>query len=216
MAPLQGTVALEQMNQMAVLVAEELHLDVARSLDVLLQEYIRDPKGRIGFPACLLHCFVEVLGREGDAHAAAAAAHGGLDDYGIAEFSGQRPGRGPGADWGVATRQNGNAGLLADFSGSELISQLLEDLHSGSHKSDPRLRACPRECRILGKEAVARMDGIDFMTAGQSHDPGNIEIGTDRLTGFADRVGFIGLEPVQREPILVRVDGDSADAKLVG
>ena len=38
----------------------------------------------------------------------------------------------------------------------------------------------------------------------------------NRLAFFADEIGLVGLEAVQRVAIFVRIDGDGANAQLVG
>ena len=60
------------------------------------------------------------------------------------------------------------------------------------------------------------MDGVDLVLPGQGDDAGDVEVGADRLAGLADAVGLVGLEAVQGEAVFVRVDGDGADAQLVG
>jgi len=44
----------------------------------------------------------------------------------------------------------------------------------------------------------------------------DVEIGLDRLPAGADQVGFVGLESVQREAVLVGIDGHRADAHFGG
>ena len=60
------------------------------------------------------------------------------------------------------------------------------------------------------------MDGVDLMTAGQGDDIVDVEIGSQRLAGFADVIGFVGLEAVQGEAIFMRIDGHRANAQFVG
>src|SRR5205814_9173455 len=68
---------------------------------------------------------------------------------------------------------------------------------------------------VLGEEAVAGVDGLDFLLAGEGDDAVDVEVGADGLAGPADAVGLLGLEAVQGEAVLVRVDGDGTDAQLV-
>ena len=89
MPALQGAVALEQMDEVAVLIAEQLHFDMAGARDVLFEEHIGDAEGGAGLAAGLLEGVVELVGGQRDAHAAAAAAHRRLDDDGIAELFGE-------------------------------------------------------------------------------------------------------------------------------
>ena len=69
-APLNGAVALKQVDESAVLVAEELDFDVPGAADELFEEHVRDAEGRAGFAPSLVQGVVEFVGRQGDAHAA--------------------------------------------------------------------------------------------------------------------------------------------------
>ena len=80
----------------------------------------------------------------------------------------------------------------------------------------PASRQARANSGVLGQEAVAGMDGVDLVLPGQGDDAVDVEIGADRLAGLADPVGLVGLEAVQGEAILVRVDGHGADAQLMG
>jgi hypothetical protein len=47
-------------------------------------------------------------------------------------------------------------------------------------------------------------------------DVGDVEVGLERLLALADQVALVGLEAVQREAVLVGVDGDGPDAEFGG
>ena len=88
-APLQRAVALEEMDDVAVLVAEHLHFDVARRDDVFLDQHARIAERRLGLAraptssaASNSTCVVDA------AHAAPAAARDRLDQHGIADLVG--------------------------------------------------------------------------------------------------------------------------------
>jgi hypothetical protein len=59
------------------------------------------------------------------------------------------------------------------------------------------------------------MDGIDLALARQRHDRVDVKVSAQGLAGRADAIGFVRLEAVQREAILVSVDRDIADAQFV-
>ena len=217
MAALHRAVALEEVDEVAVLVAEELHLDVAGPGDVLLEEHVGDAEGRAGLAAGLVEGLVELVGGGGDAHAPAAAAHGRLDDD--RDSRACWPGPGPRRCRGPALSLPGRTGTpacLGDAPGHDLVAELFEDLGARADEDEAGLPAGPGECRVLGQEAVAGMDGIDLVLAGQGDDAVDVEIGADRLARLADAVGLVRLEAVQGEAVFVGVDGDRADAQLVG
>src|SRR6185369_16064378 len=86
MSSLQRAVALEEMDKPTVLVADQLHLDVAGSLHEFLKKNVGDAEGGACLTAGLFESVVEDVDCLSDAHAAAAAAHGRLDDDGKANL----------------------------------------------------------------------------------------------------------------------------------
>ena len=60
------------------------------------------------------------------------------------------------------------------------------------------------------------MDRVHALFRGQRDDAFDIEIGFDRSLALADQVGFVRLEAVQGEAVLLGVDGDGAQAQFVG
>ena len=87
-AALHGAVALVEVQDVAVLVAEDLHLDVLGARDVFLEEHCRVAEGAPGLGLGLIEEVVEVAGLQHDAHAAAAAAERGLDDQRKSDLAG--------------------------------------------------------------------------------------------------------------------------------
>ena len=88
MPALQGTIALEEMDDVAVLVAEQLHLDVPRLFEVLLEEDAAILERGLGLLPRRLKAGHQADVVAGDAHAAAAAAGRRLDEHGIADLPG--------------------------------------------------------------------------------------------------------------------------------
>ena len=80
MAALDRALALAEMHDGAVMIAEDLELDVARPLDVLLDVDVADAERRLRLALRRLERLAELAGLADDAHAAAAAAGDGLDD----------------------------------------------------------------------------------------------------------------------------------------
>ena len=60
------------------------------------------------------------------------------------------------------------------------------------------------------------MDGINLELPGQGDDTGDVEIVANRLAGFADRIGFIGLEAMQSKAIFVGINRHGADTEFRG
>src|SRR5437867_10948332 len=86
MAPLDGALALAEMDDGSVMVAEDLELDVARTLDVLLDVDVADAERRLRFALRGLDRVRQLVRGAHDAHPASAAAGRRLDDDRIAEL----------------------------------------------------------------------------------------------------------------------------------
>ena len=82
MPPLHGAIPLVEMDQIAVLVAEKLHLDVAGLGDELLDEHVGAAEGGERFPLGLLERRRELLLALDHPHAASAAPLGRLEMMG--------------------------------------------------------------------------------------------------------------------------------------
>ena len=86
MAALDRAIAFVEVEDVAVAVAQDLHFDVLGAGDVFFEKDGGVAEGAAGF----VPGFVEQAGQVGglghDAHAAAAAAEGRLDDEGKADF----------------------------------------------------------------------------------------------------------------------------------
>ena len=104
MPPLDGAVTLEQVNQPAAFVADELHFDVLGADDELLQEHVGNAERGSRLAAGGFDRFIQLVGAVNDAHSAPAAAHRRLHDDRVAELLGQRLRLGGGGERGVAAR----------------------------------------------------------------------------------------------------------------
>src|SRR5262249_36573431 len=109
---LDRALALAEVDDGAVVVAEDLELDVPRVLDVFLEIDIADADRRFGLTLCRLERLAQLARRADDAHAASAAAGDSLDDDRKAEVLCDFLRLLLAVDRAVAARQNRNAGLL--------------------------------------------------------------------------------------------------------
>jgi hypothetical protein len=216
MPPLDRAVAFVEVDKVAVAVAEELDLDVLGLADVLLDEDVRDAEGGLGLAAGLIDRGVERLGRLDDPHPAPAAPHRCLDDDRIAERLGQDVRPGTGHDRLVAPRQDGDPGGAGHLPRGHLVAEHVEQLGARPDEPDAPRLAGAGEVGVLGQEPIPRVDRLDPFLPRQPDDRLDVQVAANRLARLADLVSLVGLEPVHREPIFVRVDGHGADAQLVG
>src|SRR4029079_10375758 len=83
-AALYRAVALEEVHHVALRVAEHLHFDVARPLEISLYEHALVAERSFRLALRRFQRRGEALGFRDDAHALAAAARGGLDQHWVA------------------------------------------------------------------------------------------------------------------------------------
>src|SRR5262249_8031918 len=124
MPPLQGTIALEEVDHVAVLVAEELDLDVPRLFEILLQEDAAILECGLGLLPGGLVAIDEAMVVSGDAHAAAAAAGRGLDQHGIADLPRDLESLILGGDQSFGSWHEWDFGLPGDLLGLVLVAEL--------------------------------------------------------------------------------------------
>jgi hypothetical protein len=55
------------------------------------------------------------------------------------------------------------------------------------------------------------MDGVDLRLFRHANDVLDVEVGGDGFLAFADEIGLIGLEAMQREAVFRGIDGHRAD-----
>ena len=60
------------------------------------------------------------------------------------------------------------------------------------------------------------MDRIHLGLDRDAQDVFDVEVGVDRRLAAADQVSLVGLGPVQRKAVLLRIDADVADAQFAG
>ena len=187
-APLQRAFALEQVDDAALTVPGDLHLDVPATLDVGLD----DQRGVAEGAAGLAHRGGDGLGqRSGLAHhmhALAAAAGRRLEQH--RQRQGARPG---GHHLGIGTglltaSQHRHAGSTRLGLGRCLVAQPFDDLGRGADEHQPGRLDGAREIRVLGKEAVAGVDGLRTAALGRGDDRIDAQVALGRAaTAQADR-----------------------------
>ena len=180
-----------------MLVAKHLNFNMAGIDDEFFHEnpVVAERGFRLGFRA--RKAFGDLLPRVGDAHALAAAARGGLDHHGIADFVG---------DFGCMFRALDHAEEAGDRRDFRRVSEFLRfDLVA--HRPDrARVRADENDAGLgerfgkggaLGKKAIARMHRLGAGFPGRGDDLFDHEIGLGgrRRT---DRHRLVGHLDVQR------------------
>ncbi len=148
MPPLDRALALAEGDDRTLAVGEQLDLDMARPLDVALEEDAVVAERRLRLAACGRQRVVQLCRLPHHPHPAATAASGRLGDHRVADLL------------GIAGRDDGDAGSLRDPLRLELVSAQAKSL--GGRPDERELGGFHggSEPRILGEEAVSGMDRV--------------------------------------------------------
>ncbi len=209
-AALNGTVALEQVDHVAVAVAQHLYFDMARVDHAPFHEDFRLAKSLAGLGNHALVVGDEVFFVVAAADAAPAAAVGGLEHHRVADLAGQHAGFFHVGEIALAARHAGNAGGDHGVARPHLVAHLADHFGIWPDEPDVAARADFGKLRVFREEAVARMQGVAAGSDGDVDDVMCIQIAGDRLG--ADVIGFVRFFYVQRVAVGIGVDGDRLDA----
>ena len=213
MAPLYGAVALAQVDPDAVLVAQHLHLDVARVLDELLAVDLRRVEGGAGFGLARVERLHDLGPLPDDPHATPAAAGGSFEHDRIADPVRHLERLGRILQGDLAPRHDRHARLHRDLSRLRLVTHEADRLGRRTDERDGAGPAHLGEGGVLGQEPVARVDRLAVGDGRRGDDRRDVEIAQARGVGpDADRL--VGHAHGQRVRVGLRVRQHRADAEL--
>jgi hypothetical protein len=212
-AALQGAFALMQIDRVAVRIADQLDLDVARLLDELLDKdaVVAESVLRLGLAGG------EALGRflvvVGHAQALAAAAGRRLDHHRIADALRDLDRLLRRVDGGVMAGNGIDPGFQRQLLRGNLVAHRGHRVVLGPDENDAALFQPTRELRVLRQEAIARMHGLGAGLLAGGNDLVDGQIGFLRgRRADADR--FIGHAHVHGVLVRLGIHGDGGDAHL--
>ena len=210
--PLDRAVALAEEHH-ALVIRQDLGFDVARALQVALgvEAIIAERAARLAARQPPRGLELRIAAHH--AHALAAAARGRLEHQRKAGLTGEGAGRRDARQRARRRRHHGHAGPLRRLARGELVAETLDRLGRGTDEHHSGLRAGAGERRVLGEEAVARMNRIRPHAArGLEHTSG-VEIALARGSG-TDRPRLVRHQHVKRGTIRLTEDRDRGDAEL--
>lgn len=166
-AALDGAIAFEEVDDIPVSVAEDLDLDMARRVDVLLGDDLVIAKGRLGFPLCRCQGVGQVAFMIDLPHALAATALGGFEHDRIPQIRAraQKPLRRLIVP--AVVRDHRNACGLHRIFGNALRRHSANGLWRRADEDQPGVATRLGKVRIFRKKAIARMDGVGARTDGR-------------------------------------------------
>jgi hypothetical protein len=200
-------------DDVAVAIGEDLHLDVARVLDELLEVHRAVPERGFGLRARGVESGDEARLVARDAHPAPAASRGGLDHHREADRVRDRERLLLVLDGSVGAGHDGHAGLLRDLARLHLVAEHRDRLGLGSDELDLARPADLGEVVVLREEPVARVDRLDVRDFRGGDDRRDVEVGL-RRGGRPDADRVVRLREVERVRVGGAVDRDRLDAEL--
>src|SRR5699024_6555234 len=157
---LHRAVSFADPHAVAVLIGDDLHLDVAGVGEVALDVALvaSETLERFG-----LRGFQRGMGLVGglhDPHPAAPTAVGGLDGHGPSVFLAEGDDLITGAEELRGSGNTGYTGLLGGEAGGDLVAHDFDRLGRRSYEGDATLGDGAGEVGVLGEEAVARVNTV--------------------------------------------------------
>jgi hypothetical protein len=204
---LDGTFALVQMHDVAAAVAEHLHLDVARGLDVALD-----------IDRCLAECRLGAAAGGGERrgqfsrrvhtdHADTATAGGRLEKHRKPDLPRCAFGLGDVGHGAGAAGKDGDARRRHQPPRLGLVPHPANRLRAGTDEHDPRRHTRLGKAPVLGQKTVPGMDGVCPCASGGVDDARDIEV-TFARGGRADGDRRVGVTDVGGVTIRFGVNGD--------
>ncbi len=213
MAALDGALALAEINGVAMLVGQHLHLDVAGIDDGLLDVDFVVSEGALGLALSGLKGRLQFLRGVHQAHAFAAASGSRFQHYREADFFRDLPGLLSGFNSLRSARHEGNAGNFHVLAGAGLGAHHFHRGGGRSDELDTGVGAGLGEARVLREKSVTRMDGVSAADLGDSENFAEVQVRFAR-GGGPDVVSLVGLANMQRGAIDIGEDGDGGNAHL--
>ena len=159
-AALHRAVALPEVHEVALDVAQDLHLDVLGPRDVALEKDVGPAKRRRRFTARFSDLARQVLGPFDSADSAAAAAEARLDHQRVADPLRCRRDVVMLAEGLFGAWNRRHADGMREPPGGRLVAEGFELLDSRADEGDAGGFAGTRQADVLGEEPVARVDRI--------------------------------------------------------
>ena len=213
-ATLHRAIALAKVDGIPEAVGKHLNLDVPRVLEVLLQVDVWIAEKALCLRTRHRHAIDQRRFGMDDAHPASAAAAGRLDDHRVADrlgntqdlhrIVGQRT---------VGTGNAGDAGDAHSLLGGHLVAHQTDGFGTRTDEHKAGRLDTLGEIRVLGKKAIARMNGLRIGDLGRRDDCRNVQVAL-RGGRRTNAHRFVGKSDVLGLAVRLRVHDDGLDTQL--
>ena len=211
-SPLQRALALAEVDDGAVLIGKDLHLDVPRRGDVAFEEEGVVAEGCRGLAPRRGDRRGEPRRVVDDVHALAAAACGRLDQHGEVDLRRPRDQLVVGQARAGEARNGAHAARFDGLLGRDLVAHHLDRLGRRPDEDDAGVGARAGELGVLGEEPEPRVDRLRAGAVRGIQHPLDRQVALAR-GGGPEAYGFVGEAHVHGSGVGVAVDGDRADAE---
>jgi hypothetical protein len=213
MSPLHRAVALAEVDDVAVAIAEDLEFDVTGAREVLLHVYVAVAERRQCFRSRELERAREVVGGARDAHPFPAAAGRRIVDHREPDIARERERLIRILDGARRSRNDRDPDVGHRLSRRRLVAHHANLFGGRADERDVRRLAGLGELRVLGKEPVAGMDRVRTGDLGGGDDPRNLEVRV-ACGRWSDADIVVREADVQRLTVRFGVDRDRLDTEL--
>ena len=214
-ASLQGAVTLKQMCHISVLIGQDLDFDVLGIDQEFLHEDVAVAEGLECFGFDQVKVDADFFDSIAASHASSAAAGSCFENDRETEFHRQLLGFFTALERLLGSGSGRYIAVQRHLLGTELVAHHIQDLGSGSDEFDAGLFAGAREITVFGKKSVSGVDRVTLMHDRQLDDPGDVQISAERAFILADQVRLIRCRTESRVSILIGIDRNSLQAKIV-
>ncbi len=210
-APLHRTIALPEVDRVAVTVGENLNLDMARLGNRALQDHGGVAERVLRFRLCAAQRVGKVGGGVHEPHAAPTTARRGLDHHRVADARGF-VGQARLALLGTLVAGNArHAGVDHQPLRAGLVAHRQNRLGRRADEDETGVNAGLRELGVLGQKSVARVHRVGTRLARGVDDARNVQVRLRRQR-LPDAHRLVGLDHMARVGVGGRVHGHCAVA----
>ncbi len=213
MAPLHGALALTEVNDVAVRVADELNFDVARIDDEFLQIDLIAAEGPLRLAGRIADGRLQLLFGIHPAHPFSAATGRCLQHHRITELPGHSPRIVDVCGGLLGAGDHGNPNLFRQPASLCLRTERPNGLRGRADEHETLVRARSGKLGVFAQKTVTGVDRIGSVPPGGVENTVEAEIALARRRS-SDVSSFVSQPNVECFPIGVRVHSDAADAEL--